>query len=344
MNSQSGHRVADTRVAKPALSLQKRLEIYGDRTRAGSAFQTALSDLAGSYAGVPILIYVVLSEAGGKGVDDHSRIAGVAVRDSAPFEYAFSRAIDTLDLVYGLAFADDEERAVMAHSMRELHRHIEGKLKNGQNYHAWNRDLWAWTWAGILKPIIDTYDTLRGPVSDEFRQDAYIGALQLGDMIGVQGLPDTYAEFLEYWEHTWLPLAASNGTAQYIKGLAYELPPPAATPWLPRPIWNVITWPVRNVMRTSLFIAVEPRIQQLMGMEMTRQDRISVGIHRLFWNAVPHVLTRNLLKAYMRLRLSFGNTSWRGHYSPENLARHREQVKDAREAGCPQPPHPSRHH
>ncbi|YCU35591.1 oxygenase MpaB family protein [Mycobacteroides abscessus] len=344
MISQSAGRVTNTRAEKQTLSPQKRLEIYGDRTRAGSAFQTALSDLAGSYAGVPILIYVVLSEGGGKGVDDHSRVAGVGVRDSAPFEYAFWRAIDTLDLVFGLAFADDEERAVMSHSLRELHRHIEGTLTNGQSYHAWNRDLWAWTWAGILKPIIDTYDILRGPVSDDFRQDAYIGALELGDMIGVRGLPDTYAEFLDYWEHTWLPLASSTGTAQYIKNLAYELPPPAATPWMPRPIWSAITWPIRNVMRTSLFIAIDPTIQQLIGIEMTRQDRISVAIHRLFWNTVPHVLTRNLMKVFIRSRLRFGNTSWNGHYSPENLAQHREQVKDARETGRPQPPHPSRHH
>lgn len=334
MNSQSA--TAPTRT-KPLTSANERLLRYGDRTQRGSAAHTVLSDGSAFYAMLPILTYVVLSEGSSKGVDDHDPVAGVAIRHNVRYEAAVNRLVDTMDLVAGLLFADGEERALIAKTISEVHRFVEGTLDDGTRYHAWNKDLWAWTWAGILKPVIDAYEILHGPQSQEFLEDAYIGTLQLGDLIGVRGLPETYAEFLEYWEEQWIPLALDTGTGRFIANLPVNLPRPAAAPWIPQPVWNMLHWPVRNLLLTSSFLVMEPRLRHLIDVEPSAMDRVSVGVHRLIWRAAPRMLTSELFGTYLTLRLRYGNTSWKRHYSPAALAEHRKQVEHARAHGLPQP-------
>lgn len=315
---------------------------YGDRTREGSAAHVVASDGSTFYAALPALIYVVLSEVGSKGVDDHDRVANVHDRHEVAFEDAFGRLIDTLDLVVGIAFADDEQRALIAQTMREVHRHVEGTLEDGTRYHAWNKQIWAWTWAGILKLPLDSYEKLHGCVSEAFAEDYYVGMLQIGDLIGVRGLPETYLDFLAYWEREWMPMAQGTGTGRFLLSLASELPRPAAAPWLPMPVWTCLTWPVRNVMTTSSFMVMEPRILQMLGAESTRTQRFNVAAHHLAWRCTPRFVTRNLFRVFITWRLRYGNNSWNRHYSPEALASYHRQVEDARAQGCPQPARPSK--
>lgn len=313
-----------------------------DRTSEGSALRVVASDGAVLYAAMPVLIYVVLSEVGSKGVDDHDRVANVDERHAVAFEDALGRLIDTLDLVVGLVFADDDQRALIASTVREVHRHVEGTLQDGTRYHAWNKQVWAWTWAGILKLPMDAYEQLHGRVSASFAEDYYVGMLQIGDLIGVRGLPDTYAGFLDYWDREWMPLAQGTGTGKFLLSLAYELPRPAAAPWIPKALWTTATWPARNLMMTGSFMVMEPRILQMLGAEPSRAQRFSVTVHRAIWRATPRFATRHLFGAFMTWRLRYGDTSWNRHYSPEALADYHRQVDDARAQGCPQPKRPSK--
>lgn len=326
------------------MSAQERLDRYGDRTGAGSPMQTLMRDASAFYAAMPILINLVLSEAGGRGVQEHDRVVNLANRDNVPFEDFVGRFIDTADLVAGLALTTGKQRVLIAETLREIHRHVEGTLDNGDRYHAWNRDLWAWSWAGIIMPVLQAYEQLHGPQSPEFLEDAYIGALQLGDMIGIRGLPDTYAGGLEYWKNQWLPLAVAPGTGKFLLSLAYDVPLPAGASWIPKPVWNATLWPVRNLMRTSAFLLLEPQIQHLLGMRATRTQQLSIHMHRMIWRTAPRTLFRNLFGLFMDIRLRHGNNSWDRHYSPQALADYHQQVKDARGQGRPQPPRPSKRH
>lgn len=246
-----------------------------------------VGDGTACYSATPILVYAVLSEGGSKGIDDHDRVASLDKRDNVPLEGVLSRPIDTIDLVAGLIIAEDEQQVLIAETVREIHRRIEGNLEDGRQYHAWNKDLWA----GIIKPSIDAYERLHGPVSTPFAEDAYIGALQIGDLIGVRGLPETYSEFLNYWEHQWIPLADGTGTGRFSMSLIDGMPQPAAAPWIPKPIWHAMTWPLRHFMATSAFIVMEPRVLKMLGVEPTRGQRVGVGTHRLFWRLIPRAVT-----------------------------------------------------
>jgi len=134
----------------------KKTHLEPDLTGPGSPLYQVLSDASMLYTALPTLVFVVTSAAGGKGVDDHDPVAGISARGRVHFGDAMRRLVDTADMVIGQVFAGDE-RPLVAHAIHELHRHVEGTLHDGNRYHAWNKDLWAWTWAGIVKPIMDTY-------------------------------------------------------------------------------------------------------------------------------------------------------------------------------------------
>ena len=312
-----------------------------DLTGPGSPLYEVLSDGSTLYAILPGFIFVVLDAVGGQGVDDHDRVAKISARGDVRFEDMMIRMSDTVDFVIGLIFAR-EERPLVAHAIYEMHRHIEGKLLDGTKYHAWNKDIWAWTWAGILKPIMDVHQELRGFKSEAFRQDVYTGLLQLGALFNVRGLPEQYSDFEVYWQEEWIPLLQSETeSGRFIAGQIKRPAKPRFAPWIPTPIWQLVTWPMRNALWAGYFLAAPPEVDKVLNITRTRGDRLSMNIHRTVWRLIPHVMTRDWVSAYFALRFKYGTPVWRTHYSRESLEQYRLAVKKAKADGTPFPPRPS---
>ncbi|MGQ0622456.1 MAG: oxygenase MpaB family protein [Panacagrimonas sp.] len=312
-----------------------------DLTGPGSPLYQVLSDAAMLYVAMPTLVFVVTSAGGGQGVDDHDRVAKTSARKDVRFGDMMGRLFDTADMVVGQVFAGDE-RPVVAHAIHELHRHVEGKLQDGSRYHAWNKDLWAWTWAGIVKPIMDTYGALRGYPSEAFRQDVYTGFLQLGAGFRVQGLPPRYADFEIYWRQTWLPaMQDQTQAARFIVKLVQTPPMPANAPWLPRPAWQAMTWPLRHLLWTGMLLVTPPEMERMLGIERTRGDRVSLALHHALWRRVPRVISARVTERFFLLRFRYGSPPWRRHYSPESLEQRRIAVKKAKAGASPLPERPS---
>lgn len=306
-----------------------------DLTGPGSPLYRVLSDGAMFYTALPTLVFVVTSAAGGKGVDDHDRVAGIAARGNVRFGDMMGRLFDTADLVVGQVFAGDE-RPLVAHAIHELHRHVEGKLHDGSRYHAWNKDLWAWTWAGILKPIMDTYEELRGFESEAFRQDVYTGFLQLGASFHVRGLPARYADFERYWQQTWLPaMQDQTQAARFIVQMAQSPPKPKSTSWLPQPAWQAVTWPLRHVLWTGMLLVTPPEMEQMLGIERSRSDRASLAVHRALWRRLPRAMGARVAERIFQFRFRYGSPPWRRHFSPESLEQRRIDAKKAKAGGSP---------
>lgn len=312
-----------------------------DLTGPGSPLYQMLSDGAMFYTALPTLVFVVTSAAGGKGVDDHDRVAGISARRSVHFGDAMRRLIDTADMVVGQVFAGDE-RPLVAHAIHELHRHIGGQLHDGSRYHAWNKDLWAWTWAGIVKPIMDTYEELRGFPSEAFRQHVYTGFLQLGAGFRVRGLPPRYADFERYWQQTWLPaMQDQTQAARFIVQLAQSPPKPKSASRLPQPAWQAVTWPLRHLLWTGMLLVTPPEMERMLGITRTRGDRASLAVHRALWRLLPRAIGGRVTERLFQLRFRYGSPAWRRHYSRDSLGRLRLAVKTAKAGGSSRPATPS---
>ncbi|MUM17821.1 DUF2236 domain-containing protein [Mycobacterium sp. CBMA271] len=308
----------------------------------GSATREMLSDLSTVYAAFPAFIYPVLSAKGGKGIDDHDRIAKVAVREQVRLEDVIGRARDTVDLALGVVFADDE-RVKVSETIRELHRFIQGELDDGTRYHAWERDLWNWTWAAIVLPLMEVHGQLRGWPSPVVRQKAYEGLLAIGHLFGADDLPRKYDDLLTYRDGAWME-SVDPHASQATRFLLAELRAPSsfrAMPWLPNPVLRALSWPIRHLLRVGLLIAATDALSDAMDIRPSWKDKLAIAIHRGVWKILPAAITRGWIGWYMAARIRFGKVPWRTHYSQDSLQHYRDQMRDARQSGAPEPARPS---
>lgn len=243
--------------------------------------------------------------------------------DAHLFHFA-ARLRDTIEMIAGVAHAGDEADHV-AYAMRELHRPISGTDAHGEDYHAWTRDIWTWNWAAIVTGFMTAYGNTRGFPSQEFRDDAYLGFIEVGRRFGVLGMPSTYEEFLEVWPRERDRIAdPRNATLQRVLALteAEHLPAPRWLRGLPLPLWAAATWPIRNTLRTSLMFGLEPEEREMIGFVERRSDRVSASLHKAAWRvALPRPVADRAGLAIIAARSRWGQPTWRGRFSAEALQR-----------------------
>lgn len=282
------------------------------------------------YANVPALIMPTL----------HPKIAHVlSEKDRAlngseglpTLQATLRRLISTYEMVMGIVFAGPEADDV-AHGLYELHRPIAGTMPDGSPYHAWNKDVWDWTWGSILKGGLDIADTFRLFRDDDERQAAYRGLVEIGVRYGVRGLPDTYDEFVAYWQPIVDDTLAVGPEVRFILDHALDPAPPRGFGWLPRPLWRLMALPLLRIIRVGVLAGVPEKFHADMGLRTTAIDRIERRVHGFFWRHVPRRVSGNFAPAYFALRRRFGNPGWRTFYSRAQLAANRQAADEARRA------------
>lgn len=241
--------------------------------------------------------------------------------DADLFDFA-RRLRDTLEMIAGVAHAGDEADHV-AHAMRELHRPMAGQDTRGEQYHAWTRDIWTWNWAAIVAGYLHGYGQVRGWPSAAYREDAYLGMVEIGRRFGVLGMPASYAEFLVVWPQERDRVAdPGNAGVQRLVGLtrARELPPPRALRWLPLLFWVPLSLPVRHVLRVAITSGLSPEERQMIGFAERRLDRVNARLHGTFWRVVlPRSVSYRLGLAWMAARSRWSQPVWRTRFSAATL-------------------------
>lgn len=235
----------------------------------------------------------------------------------------FARRLrDTLEMISGVAHAGPEA-AHIAHAMRELHKPIKGTDTRGEQYHAWTRDIWTWNWCAIVAGYMAGYGTMRGFPDQQWRDEAYLGLVETGRRFGVLGMPETYDDFLRIWPAERDRVAdPMNATLQRVLALteARHLPPPRWLRWLPLPLWALLTWPIRHVLRVAVTGGLAPAELEMIGFRVTAFDRLSVRVHGAFWRfALPRAVSWRVGRGWMALHSRFGTPTWRDRFSAAAL-------------------------
>lgn len=242
--------------------------------------------------------------------------------DADIFDFA-RRLRDTLEMISGVAHAGEEADHV-AYAMRELHRPMKGKDTRGRQYHAWSRDVWTWNWAAIVASYLHGYETLRGWPSEEFRDTAYLGLVEVGRRFGVLGMPATYKRFQAVW-----PVERDRGAdprnagVQVLVGLvrAGGMPAPRGLRRLPRPLWALVSAPVRHFLRVAIMIGMLPEERRMVGFPERALDRVTVRLHVGFWRFVlPPAVSYRVGLAWMSARARWSKPVWRTRFSADSLA------------------------
>lgn len=273
------------------------------------------------YANVPALIMPTL----------HPKIAHVlSEKDRAlngsetipNLQAASRRLISTYEMVMGIVFAGPEADEV-AHGLHELHRPVAGSMPDGTSYHAWNKDVWNWTWGSILKGGLDIADQFRLFADTDEREQAYRALNEVGRRFGVRSLPNTYAEFCDYWQPIVENTLEVNPQVQFIVDHALNPAKPRGWGLLPTPLWRLISLPLTRTIRVGILAGVPEKFHADLGLRVTAIDRLERYLHAAFWRAIPVPLAGRFGPAYFTLRRRFGQPGWRTYYSRTQLAANR---------------------
>ena len=236
------------------------------------------------------------------------------------------RLRDTVEMIAGVALADESDHVAFA--MRELHRGVSGNDTRGESYHAWTRDIWTWNWAAIVSAFMNGYAAFRGWPSDEFRDEAYLGMVEVGRRFGVLGMPESYDEFAATWPAQRDRIAdPDNATIQFLHGFirASGLPKPRGLRWLPLPLWALASLPIRHVLRVSLVAGLTDDERAMIGFRPRPTDALAAQVHRTFWRLVlPRPLAYRAGILWIQAHQRFGKPVWRTRFSAAALASSKE--------------------
>ena len=285
-----------------------------------------------AYANLPALVMPTL----------HPKIAHVlsekdrSINGSVPMDLQAGarRLFSTYEMVMGIVFAGPEA-AEVAHGLNELHRPIAGTMPDGSAYHAWNKDVWNWTWGGILKGGLDIYDELVGFKGDQ-REQAYLALREIGRRYGVRDLAPTYAEFEAYWQEVVDTTLEVGPEVRFITEHGLRLDKPRGGQWLPMPLWRLVSLPLARTLRVGVLIAVPEKFHAELGLRTTRVDLLERRLHGLVMRGLGLRVGGMFGPTYFALRRRFGNPGWRTVYSRATLeakrAEHDAARHDARSA------------
>ena len=181
----------------------------------------------------------------GQGVEDHS----------VWFAETLARLQRSIPPIFNTVYGADGVAA--GHEVRDFHRHIKGSLPTGERYSALNPDTYYWAHATFVEHLVVATETFIRPLS-RAEKDQIIGEhVTWFERYGVsaRGVPTTWAEFEDYWEHALAERLVAHRTARYGVGYATKgwPRPKRVRPW----VWAVVSGPV-NTMSSFLTIGGMP--------------------------------------------------------------------------------------
>src|ERR1700753_566222 len=126
----------------------------------------------------------------GQGVLDHSVI----------FSDTLGRARRTAPPLMNTVYSEDPHG--WGRKVRDFHKPIKGTVSDGSRYHALNPELFYWAHATFVDQVIYNTDMFIRRLSEAEKAQIFEEGKAWYGLYGVsdRGQPQTYAEFVEYWD------------------------------------------------------------------------------------------------------------------------------------------------
>ncbi len=233
----------------------------------------------------------------------HPTIAAGLLQHSTATDDPLKRLNGTLSYAMRMLFGHDQE--VTAAEIREMHRDIKGVRSDGNAYHAWNREAWAWVHLTSMESLIHASEVVCGPLDPDEVEAMYQDTCAVGAMYGIrdEDMPDDVASLHGYVEDgIRTKLCMSEDTEEMraaVHGL--QMGPLLRLPTRANRALARIAQPPMNVLLYGSFPAP---LRELWGVEWKRRHEIAYrGVIRSLRSA--SVLPDRLLMfpdAYRALR------------------------------------------
>lgn len=222
----------------------------------------------------PAVLQNMLAELG-QGVLDHS----VFFSDTAA---RVKRSLPPIFMtVYG---SEDDNRGTQ---VRDFHKEIKGDMPDGKRYHALDPETYYWAHATFVEQVLYFADTFVKRLTEAEKEQIYLESKTWYRRYGVSDrpMPDTYADFVQYWDRMMNEILVAHKTAQY--GVGY------VTKGFPRPkgvhplAWKVIA-PVFNPLAAFLTTGgMPPQARDMLNLPWSDRKEKAYQAFAAFWRSRP---------------------------------------------------------
>lgn len=244
--------------------------------------------------------YAILLQVGhptvGAGVSEHSDFRADP----------WGRLLRTLDYTYAMTYGGPVLAAEMGRRIREMHKQIKGVKPDGERYHALEPEAYAWVHATLAHSIVRGHELL-GRSMDRAQTERFYAEWRLqGELIGVRerDLPETWAEFGDYFEHMVLErLERTAAVAEVLQSL--EAPTRPDLPFLPEAVWRVARIPAARQIGLITGGLLSPSLRNRFDVRWTRAQERRLQILATASRAATPLLPgtmRNVGPSYLRWR------------------------------------------
>lgn len=133
----------------------------------------------------------------------------------------WKRARTTFSYLAVAILGDPADRAAYRDAVDAAHRQVKSGPDSPVPYSAFDRDLQMWVAACLFVGLEDTYQLLRGKLSDELAEHFYRSAFTLGTtlQVGEDQWPPTRKDFDRYWNDACGRAAMDDVVRGYLRDL-----------------------------------------------------------------------------------------------------------------------------
>lgn len=200
----------------------------------------------------------------------HPKLGAAVWEHSDFFEERWQRLMRSIYPIGGVVF---DPTAETGKQVRDYHLEIKGQMPDGSRYHALDPDVFYWAHATFWYGNIRCAEVFGPPISEADKRALFAESREWYALYGVsmRPCPDTYEEFLEYWDHMCRNVLVDHPAARTVLDIS-ELPPPPWMSWMPRPIWRAQVKPVQRFfmwITTGLF---DEPVRELLGLSWSERD------------------------------------------------------------------------
>jgi uncharacterized protein (DUF2236 family) len=199
----------------------------------------------------------------GQGVEDHS----------VWFAETLARLERSIPPIYDTVYGADPDTS--GHEVRDFHRSIKGRLPDGSPYSALNPETYYWAHACFVEHLITATDTFIRRLSRSEKEQLFAESVTWFERYGVsaRGTPQTYEEFVAYFDDALERRLVPHRTASYGVGYATKgWPRPRRVPPL---VWWLVRRPINAISASITIGGMPPRGRAILGLpwDATRERR-----------------------------------------------------------------------
>jgi uncharacterized protein (DUF2236 family) len=143
------------------------------------------------------------------------------VESGSLMQHPWKRARTTFSYLAVAILGDTGDRAAYREAVDGVHRQVQSGPDSPVTYSAFDRDLQMWVVACLFVGLEDTYQLLRGKMSDELAERFYRSAFTLGTTLQVSAdkWPATRRDFDRYWNEACRQVALDDVVRSYLQDL-----------------------------------------------------------------------------------------------------------------------------